>query len=394
MLAWCDHLWGGDAVLADAGVEVHRDVLFAPFDPHLSHQADERWGVFDSSGRLIESAAFRRGRERHLVGQSLQRTAVPGEAVDAPDGCYIYGGVLIYHYGHFILSALSRLWGLSGARPPGVKVLFHTHQRVDELMSIPYMRACFDRLGLGERDIAVLDRPSRVAQLIVPGASLEEQSFVTPQFRETCHRIGRAFVVPEAQAVERDPIYLSKTGLTGGVSRFTNEAVVEAVFRANGFEVVHPERLGFAEQVRLFSERRTIVGPVCSAFHTSIFSPPRSRLLCLCPNRSVHSNYTLVDKANGNQVGYVCPAEDASVISNDGAFLTSFVLGDPELTAYALLAMALRGPPWDLPGRRRTPASLAAEVVEGMTARRIARRSDQLRRFAAGFCEGMKRRGE
>lgn len=57
------------------------------------------------------------------------------------------------------------------------------------------------------------------------------------------------------------------------------EADVEAFFERRGFRVVYPEALSFAEQISLFRNARTVVGPSGSGMLNAIFSESGARIL-------------------------------------------------------------------------------------------------------------------
>ncbi|MGI8424385.1 MAG: glycosyltransferase 61 family protein [Chloroflexota bacterium] len=57
-----------------------------------------------------------------------------------------------------------------------------------------------------------------------------------------------------------------------GPRRVANEADVIRALRPLGFEVVHAERLTFAEQIRLFSEAAVVIGPHGSGMTNVLFA--------------------------------------------------------------------------------------------------------------------------
>lgn len=76
----------------------------------------------------------------------------------------------------------------------------------------------------------------------------------------------------------------------GAKSRLmTNAAEVEGLVRELGFEIVAPETMSFAEQVRLFSQAEVVVGQGGAAFGNILFAPPGCHVVIL----STWSPYTI-----------------------------------------------------------------------------------------------------
>jgi capsular polysaccharide biosynthesis protein len=58
-----------------------------------------------------------------------------------------------------------------------------------------------------------------------------------------------------------------------------NEAEVEELLQRNGFEIVYPETLSLADQVRTFSQAQCVVGPSGSGMFNAAFAPKGCRVL-------------------------------------------------------------------------------------------------------------------
>lgn len=200
------------------------------------------------------------------------------------------------------------------------------------------MRDIFEALMLTPDHIATFSQPTKIQKLIVPHTSFQEQHFIHRVYAALGHRIGSKLLQDRAPRAGLPPVYISKTKLAIGVGRIINEAPLEKRLEEAGIEIVWPETLSLREQAALFLERPIILGTVSSAFHSSIFVSPRSRLLIVSPIPGPNSNFLLIDAANDNNAAYFYPAGTEVVQSEGDPFLTSFRVGDPLAVAEALLA--------------------------------------------------------
>ena len=280
-----------------------------------------------------------RGVERGTNTQ-LQLTQDSMRAEEtALDSCYIYGGRVHSHYGHFIINTLPRLWPLAVGRQPDLKILCHDSATPESWFTVPFIATILKALGLTPDNFVVFTRPTRLRRVIVPQTSLGEQTHGYYCFRALCHRISM-MIGGGNERVERTPVYLSKTKLAGGVGRIRNEFELEAALHKSGVEILYPELLTISEQIALFAQPRVIMGTTGSAFHSSIFSPPRSKIICLNQIHNVNSNFAIIDRLNGNTSEYYY--QKNTTVTNDSAsgFLTEFVLPDPNAAASDLLHLA------------------------------------------------------
>lgn len=311
-LVACSSIWGDSLVMENSPrMEAYYAVSVLPCAQHVGLRDDLGWGVFDSDRNLIDAAALKIGAGIGLVGQCSTMPYSAESSWDFRTGeNYIYGGSINAHFGHFICSSLSRLWWLAANQDTVSKrIIFHSPSDFSTVMVHDFIATCFKGLGISESNSVVITRPTKFERLVVPGPSLEEQSFVHGDYRRVCHKIGRPFWDVSTKRTSYPPAYISKSKLTHGINRVNNESIIEEIMSSRGAEIIYPERLSFSEQVRLFSQNRVIVGMAGSAFHTSIFAPPNSKIICLVPGGVLNANMCLIDKVNNNRSSYYVPVE-------------------------------------------------------------------------------------
>jgi capsular polysaccharide biosynthesis protein len=75
------------------------------------------------------------------------------------------------------------------------------------------------------------------------------------------------------------------------VRRISNAPEVEALMQQNGFEIIHPHRCSFAEQVEIFSRARVVVGASGAAFSNMVFMQPGTKAVIFSPKQLEVFNY-------------------------------------------------------------------------------------------------------
>lgn len=326
----CETLWGrcerreGPPRLRRFG-----EATYLPFrlDEGADQAAGDRpWGLY--------------ARDGNRLGEG--RDPAPGEALpDAepvPAEPLLYIGRLAFHYGHFIVNTLPHLWPLVGWRGPRPRLLCHA-PRVS-WAGFDFLPAILARLGYGIDDLVTFERPVRLADVLVPDPALVEQEAVHPVFADLCRAIGDGLWEPGAVDGVSRPAYLAKTRLSAGITRLVNEGEIAGELERRGVEIVHPEALDFAAQVRLLSTRRIVLGTVGSAFHSTAFAAPGRRLVGLNWQPALNANFPLIDGLNGTRARYYHAA--ATRYPERGAFEVAWEVPDPRGLACALLERAER----------------------------------------------------
>lgn len=92
-----------------------------------------------------------------------------------------------------------------------------------------------------------------------------------------------------------------------GYRRLLNQPEIEALLAQRGFISVVPEKLSFAEQFRLFSRARTIVGATGAGFANLLFAPPDARIVIMASGveGAPYFYWQAMARAVGNEVSYV-----------------------------------------------------------------------------------------
>ncbi len=333
-LTRCTDLFGNTTLLdLDPMIETYTDVLCVP-----AGIRDVSSGIYDRGRKLVTAAGYFRASPDPLPLGSAFTTLDATRFDFADDGfTYLFLGTLTGHFGHFILASMARLWPLRFAPDPRMRFVVLNPAPLESLFDTPFLGEILGQLGVGLHNLVCFSGPTRIARLVVPSPAIEEHNFSHRVFAQLCNRIGAMLAAPLPPAPRVAPVFLSKARVGAGVTHLANEAEFCDRLASRGVEIVYPEQLDFAEQVRLFRDTALITGWAGSAMHTAIFAPGRD-MLALSFNATMLSNQRLLDQANGGRSLTLFPEGDLLPGPAHPAFHHSFVLRDPVRTADEFLA--------------------------------------------------------
>jgi len=318
--------------------EIWRNALYIPVDDNVAWEQDDNWGLYDADHNLVDAAAYYRGPGKNLIGQSAKTANAGRDAEVAPPGRYLYGGNLIGHYGHFLLSSLSRYWLGLFEDLSSFKIICHGAGTPHSWMSNAYMREIFEAVGLSTNNFIVFKRPTIVNEILVPRPAAEEHNYTHTAFADWGAAVGQALTRNfDLHQVDR-PVWLAKTHLDTGVQGLDNEAELVEILEKEGVDIVHPQDLSLVEQVFLFKTRPLIMGTSSSAFHTKILGAT-AKLVCLNLWPQINSNYALIDSVSSDEITFLRPEISHNRVQNS-RFMDSASIADPRAVADDFLTIA------------------------------------------------------
>lgn len=239
-------------------------VVVTPFSDLLDRwQGGEEFRGGPAWPRWDQQTAARhgqRGRPVDIRPPPPARQPVPLEAA-------AWGGPLVRHYGHQVADFSTRLLATAQAFPR-LPVLFATKPAFgwrSMADARPFARAILEWFGLDLERCRLVDEPLRVGRFVVvpqaeqvggPGPS---DAYLEALQANTELRLGGLPKVGDAV------VYVSRAAMA---SRFAGEAYLEDVLAGAGVQVLRPETLPLAEQLRTYHAARRLIFAEGSALHT------------------------------------------------------------------------------------------------------------------------------
>lgn len=234
-----------------------REVEGALLVPPAGPERPQPCGVFDSGQPVPESLCFG-GSASHVINAFPD----PRPATQHMAGTYLFGGILSGHFGHMLVEGTGRLWALHG-RTDVAGVLFFARP-FDKVKQCGKMFAQM-AAALGLPPVTVLDAPVTVDRLLLPEQGLGSGELLNgrPEARAFL-RNRLAGVAPEGAGRR---FYITRTSQPARRGMIVGEAGLEALFAAQGYEVIRPEEFKLARQVAMLRAASHVVGTEGSPFH-------------------------------------------------------------------------------------------------------------------------------
>ena len=267
-------------------------------------------------GRMdsFASGVFSNGE---CIPESLMSRAVP--AVPAkPEaflkGCYIFGGYLFGHYGHFLLESLSRCYAIRQCRSLPLLFMSPNPAIIDGQSNM------FKFVGIGN-EMRLIEVPTQVESLIVsPPGSGVRPDFILPEQLEA---LGRITISPATGNLK---VWLSRSLLKGG--GIENEPFIENALRNLGWHIAFPETLDLLEQISLIASASYVAGFDGSAFYTALLARKNHGHFCIFGRRNMIADtltYMLTQKGVSKEE-HIFPADH---LTGEQA-AARYVLREPE----------------------------------------------------------------
>ncbi|MCG6112933.1 MAG: glycosyltransferase 61 family protein [Paracoccus sp.] len=224
------------------------------------------------------------------VGDSRWRLAA-GLGPQTLRGDHVLLGSLQPHFGHSILEGLSRVWAL--LEYPDL--LAEMPLLVFEHRLRAYQSRFLELAGVDvERIVHAPEEGVTVERLWVPDPAIRSHRWISTRQGKVWQRISSAISTAEPHR----RVYLSRRFISE--RPLVNEAEVEQILAAEGFEIIHPETLPLDEQIRVAAEAVHIVGPVGSQMYLAAFQKPGTHKTILAPSNFYAKDDMMISNAIGN----------------------------------------------------------------------------------------------
>lgn len=228
-------------------------------------------GVVDAKGNFIAGSI--RVNKRYPGYMSVIRGySVKPEELSHSEEEVIYGGMVINHFGHFLVECMSRLWYVLQNKGQGKKIVFITGSgkrdfRISEFLLL---------LGIDMNRVVILQHPTQFASVTIPDESIHSWGqFYTREYRQIYQKLRES-----ARTSPHKKLYLTHSQYNRFVN-CCNEKYFEDYFAAKGYVVISPEKYSLSEQIALLKGAEEVACMVSTLSHLILFSEPHTKLVML-----------------------------------------------------------------------------------------------------------------
>lgn len=249
---------------------------------------NEKFEVVRENGEIISDALLVRNGREIFLGQS--KTTPLNTSPQNLEGEYVFGGHLIYHFGHFLLESLARICFLKESNLPILWVVPANFQGLK-----PWQEDIFCLLGIDVNRFQYAACATSVKQLWVQPPQYVIGGHFTERHREAC-----ACVAAEPRGGK---IWMSRSALAPGLGGWINEKNIERKLQLSGWKIVRPEEISIENQIKIFAEAELVAGVEGSAFHSALLAKNVSANVIIF-SRGFNANrnfFSIADVKNINQ---------------------------------------------------------------------------------------------
>lgn len=234
-------------------------------------------GVFDAQGGFVDQAVhWRRGQALLTPPKAPPRA----KAARHLPGCWMWGGILLNHFGHFLTESTPRLWAI-GALKDQLDGLVFLHKRNGEVANLH--RTFMALMGL-DLPIHIVSDPTVIEDLRVPGQGfgLGRISVGTAAFRAFFAEGFAPDIAPDGP----ERLYVSRSALGPRRGGVLGEEFIETHLARHGYEIFHPQHHPMPVQIARYRAAREIVALDGSALHLAAFCGRQGQRVAMIRRRN------------------------------------------------------------------------------------------------------------
>ena len=207
------------------------------------------------------------------------------------------------HFGHIMTETISKHWGWQIARShnPDLRVVM-THQPGRDRLP-PWKAQVLQALGVPIDDIlwVTQDESVTVDSLVAAMPQLENPLYVDLGLGEAWETLYSGLGPDRLPRGRPEKIFVSRRSKA---QRWcVNTPEIESFMADQGFTVIHPETMPYAEQAHAFRSAKVVAGFAGSALYNMMLNP-KAKVVVLSSRSYVAANEYLMASAMGHEIHY------------------------------------------------------------------------------------------
>ena len=213
--------------------------------------------------------------------------------IDYIDEDVLYLGDMHWHFGHFLLEHLGRLWPILNKNFSKMKCVI-MHKSIMEDNNDSYIYELLKLFGIKRNQLIVVKRPTRFKNVFVPETA-DNYNYTSREFNKIFDRFIEN-TNKEKTVKKISKVYVSREKMDD--RRTFGEKYISKIFSANGFNVIYPEKLSLLRQIQIISNCDVLAGCAGTALHLALFMKKGGTVIQLKRNRKNKDNCSAQNHIN------------------------------------------------------------------------------------------------
>lgn len=230
-------------------------------------------GVLDEKGKFIKESQTRDG---HLFGGYYKYEE---KNLQQYDETVVFMGPFVSHWGHFICDQISRLWYiLQDVKKYRIAYCGWDWGNNETSLHgnfLEFMRL----LGLSDDQLIDVQTPIQFKSVIIPEFSYIERDYYTEEFKDIYRMVVSNVNISGIEPYSH--IYFTRRKFPYAQKKERGEEDIEALFAANGYKVISPEKLTLSEQIFYLNNCEYMAAISGSITHNLLFSKKGQKVIVL-----------------------------------------------------------------------------------------------------------------
>ncbi|MCA8869642.1 MAG: glycosyltransferase family 61 protein [Rhodobacteraceae bacterium] len=237
-----------------------------------------------------ESITWRDGRTFTLP----PRIPEPAE-IEQRNGRYMFAGLLFGHFGHFLVESTARLWAYQRLEKEidGIVFIPKVQRQTEHVLNVykPFLKM----LDI-EAEVINQPEPAQFDEVLVPQQGFGMFGMIEglPEYRAFMRaRMGVHIADDRARK-----LYVSRSQLPQQRGGLVAEELIEQHLEAEGYEVIHPQKMKFADQLAAYKSADFIISADGSPLHmAALVAKPTAKIAVIARRPDVAAQFELQFRA-------------------------------------------------------------------------------------------------
>lgn len=237
-------------------------------------------GIFDQNGAIFEPAICWHS-QRQMATRPPEKMP-PEDTIQNVLGTFVFGGLYLDHFVHFLCESTSRLWAAEYIGEKIDKLLFFSLKggRGDPVKKRFQEWSFFNPQNWTPE---IIRKPLRVEKLYVPKQGFGPQKLLgaAPEYRN----FTRSCLNKNWTDTGHQRLYISRSKINPQKGGIVGEERLEELLQKQGYHIFHPQDHSLDSQLAHYASANQIIGGDGSPFHLIAMSPNPEKTICVIQRR-------------------------------------------------------------------------------------------------------------